>query len=619
MATPDDGVLAAIPSLASLLDDADRRLLVKSAQLRQVKSGETLITLGDAVDALLVVQEGRLAAEVPSTEGQPLVVERYFPGDYCAEMSLLRGDHASASVRAVVDGSVWAIPHAVLRDLISRNPEITRNFAIEVARKLSATNRRVGELPLAPGVVLRSSGTAWSLALVSSVVGEVVRHVHGPVLYFGESPPGNFDGVRELPSLTELADGNASIADYEPFLKSTEPSLGFVRLNSEDTPARAWHQLLRRVRRSSSPVVVSVTEAAELPAFEDVMTLINITEETGFQPGPLDEGYQNVLLRAGALKVRPGQLATLSNRLGAKVIRVIPGGFPALGREAPNSIDEPGASIGWLARHALGMKIGLAFGAGSSKGYAHLGVIQGLQAAGINVDAVAGTSIGAPIAYSVAHGVPPEDTKELLDRTWKHAKRITLPFRSLLTSGPLRRDLQTLTENRTFQDLDLPLATVAVDFARRRERVFHEGDVAQALLASMAIPGVFPPVNIDGVSYVDGGLVNPVPVSAASFLGADIVIAVKLSGPVGEVDEASGGRWRLRRPPIIDTLLGAFEVMQEKVTAESAARADVTIVPRFEGPTGLSDYVRGSEFIDIGRRAFDDALPELRKRLPWVK
>lgn len=618
MTTPDESVLAAIPSVASLLDEADRALLVEHSRLRQVKSGETLIVMGDAVEALLVVQEGRLAAEVPSTQGQPLVVERYFPGDYCAEISLLKGDRASASVRAVVDGSVWAIPHAVLRDLMARYPEITRTIAVEVARKLSATNRRVGELPLAPGIVLRSSGTEWSQAVVSRVVSEIARHAQGPVLFLGGPLPASVGNVHELPSLAQLAEGSASVADYEPFLKSTETAVGFVDFDAENGSGRAWHQLLRRVRRSSSPAVINVRGPGQLPAFEDRMTLVNITEETGFTSGSGNESYQTVLLRAGDLQVRPGQLATLSNRLGTEIIRVIPGGLSRLTRETGKTDNEPGASMAWLARHVLGMKVGLAFGAGSSKGYAHLGVIEELQAAGIEVDAVAGTSVGAPIAASVAHRVPPEDTKELLDRTLRRAKRITLPFRSLLSSGPLRRDLQALTEDRQFQDLELPLATVAVDFALRRERVFHEGDVAQALLASMAIPGVFPPVDINGVRYVDGGLVNPVPVSAATFLGADIVIAVKLSGPVGQEHDAGGGRFRLRRPPIIDTLLGAFEVMQEKVTAESATRADVMIVPKFEGPTGLADYVRGSEFIELGRSAFGDALPEIRRRLPWV-
>ena len=251
--------------------------------------------------------------------------------------------------------------------------------------------------------------------------------------------------------------------------------------------------------------------------------------------------------------------------------------------------------------------------------YAHLGVVKQLQAAGIEIDAVAGTSVGATIAASVAHRVPPEETKALLDRTFKRAKRLTLPFRSLLSSGPVRRDLQELTEDLEFQDLEILLATVAVELARRRERVFRDGGVAQALLASMAIPGIFPPVEIDGAKYVDGGLVNPVPVSAVSALGADIVLAVKLPAPPGDGEESSHGRFRLRRPPIIDTLMGAFEVMQDVITAQSATRADVTINPIFEAGVGISDYVRGSEFIEIGERAFDSAEADLRRRIPWLR
>lgn len=301
-----EGLPAVIKALASLVDDAERALLFEQAELRHVRSGDALVLIGEPDDALLVVSEGTLAAEIPSTQGPPVVVDRYGPGDFFCEMSLLRGDPAAASVRAISDCAVWAIPHALLRTLIARHPEITQVIALEVARKLSATNRHLGELPLAPGVVLRSSGTEWSETVVSRVVGEIARHAKRPILYIGDSPPAGVDGVHELPSLSQLTEGDASVADFDSFLRSTDPAVGFVEFSPHAAHARSWRQLLRNVRRSSSPAVVSAWGNVELLPFEDPMTSILIIEESKFASGPVANAHQTVLLRAGRTPVRPG-------------------------------------------------------------------------------------------------------------------------------------------------------------------------------------------------------------------------------------------------------------------------------------------------------------------------
>jgi NTE family protein len=146
-----------------------------------------------------------------------------------------------------------------------------------------------------------------------------------------------------------------------------------------------------------------------------------------------------------------------------------------------------------------------------------------------------------------------------------------------------------------------------------------EGSVATAMLASMAIPGIFPPVQIGGRSLVDGALLNPIPNTTVADLGADVVIGLRLSGTSGPVTAPRKRSSPFKAPPIIDTVLNAFEVMQWKIGADGASRADVLISPEFRGPTGLRDFARGDEFVEFGRAAVEAALPRLQQILPWVK
>ena len=168
------------------------------------------------------------------------------------------------------------------------------------------------------------------------------------------------------------------------------------------------------------------------------------------------------------------------------------------------------------------------------------------------------------------------------------------------------------------EDQPVPIGLVAVDLDARREIVFRRGPAARAIVASMAIPGIYPPVRIGGRRLVDGGLLNPVPIRTVAAAGADVVIAVKLTSPVVEAAPWEDHR-ALRAPPIVDTIQHAFEVMEWRIVIDGAARADVTVEPLFRGATGLRDYARSQEFIEAGRAAVEEAGPSIRRWLPWVK
>ena len=187
-----------------------------------------------------------------------------------------------------------------------------------------------------------------------------------------------------------------------------------------------------------------------------------------------------------------------------------------------------GAALGWVARDLAGLKVGLALGAGSYRGYAHIGVLRGLARIGLEPDYLAGTSIGAAVAGLYAMGHSAEESAGFLDALDGVFFRPALSRRSLLSNAALAAKIREICLETRIEELPRPLAVVAADLETGREIVFRRGLLWLAVLGSSAIPGIHPAVPIGPYTAVDGGIVNPVPGSAATALGADKVLAVRL-------------------------------------------------------------------------------------------
>ena len=178
------------------------------------------------------------------------------------------------------------------------------------------------------------------------------------------------------------------------------------------------------------------------------------------------------------------------------------------------------------------MKIGLALGSGAARGWAHIGVIQALEEMGIEIDIVSGCSIGSYVGAAYASGKLPalsEWVESLTD--WQVFALMGVGFHKggLVSGLKVFKALQDNFSFETFEELNKPFAAVATDLYSGREVNFMSGSVIEAVKASCAIPGLFPPLLYENRWLVDGGVVNPVPVNMCRLLGADVVIAVNLS------------------------------------------------------------------------------------------
>ena len=177
-------------------------------------------------------------------------------------------------------------------------------------------------------------------------------------------------------------------------------------------------------------------------------------------------------------------------------------------------------------------KIGLALGSGSARGLAHIGVTRALKDAGIHVDYVAGTSIGAAIGAVYASGKLDSLQDAYLAMDWKKIAYffdVVFPKSGIIDGKKVADFMRDYVHSENIEDLPLPFKAVATELNSGEEVVLETGDVIEAVRASISVPGMFTPVRRDGRVLVDGGLVNPVPVNVARAMGADIVIAVDIN------------------------------------------------------------------------------------------
>ena len=249
--------------------------------------------------------------------------------------------------------------------------------------------------------------------------------------------------------------------------------------------------------------------------------------------------------------------------------------------------------------------IGLALGGGAARGFAHIGVIQALDEAGIRPSLVAGTSAGSLVAALWAAGM---DGAELGRQAQAMEESAIadwgFPGRGLLRGEALARFVRDRSGQRLIEQMPRRLGIVATDLDSGDAILFQRGDTGQAVRASSAVPAVFLPVKIGPREYVDGGLVAPVPVSHARRMGAELVIAVDIS-------EAPEGR---NTADPFRMLLQTFSIMGRSINRFELRDADVVVRPALAGVSG-TDFSARQQAITAGREAMQKALPQLRQRL----
>ena len=270
-------------------------------------------------------------------------------------------------------------------------------------------------------------------------------------------------------------------------------------------------------------------------------------------------------------------------------------------------------------------KVGLALGGGAARGMAHIGVLEILEKSNIPIDMIAGTSAGAAVGAIYAQGKNTDELRKLAQSwDWKQRAQaidLALPRSGFIAGHRIKKLLKSIIGDVKFSDLKLPFACVATDIISGEEIVINQGSVLEAVRASISIPIIFTVVKRNGRYLVDGGLVNPVPVSVLKNMGADFIIAVnvmprlnKQLEPVYLETPAAGEKSATKEPNIFNIILKIFSIINGQVVDDSLSGADIIIEPHLLN-TGLGDFSHTDECILQGGLSAIDAVIEIKRQL----
>ena len=591
--------LAGIPLFASL-DESIRLELAAELEPVHVAAGEVIFRQGDAGDGLFLVVSGRLRVSVAAdgTEASERMLYDIGRGAIVGEMALLTDRPRAATVQAVRDSDLLLLRVSSFRSLLERSPALVSGVMRLLADRLLAVDRLLTEdRPLAPSPGARTIAVACAgadsraaLAVAGQLAAELARA--GSVLRVDS---GAVD--RQLgPGAAQRAPGDPGRAELLGWLHRVERDHDHV-VYQPDGQDTAWSRLCL----SQSDVALLVASAGDDPSL-------------------------------GAVEARALAAGSLRCELALVHAAAQPSGTARWLERRPVAdhhhlrVGRPG-DVARLARMLTGTACGLVLGGGGSRGLAHIGVIRALEEAGVPIDVVGGTSMGAIVAGLCARGMDDAERVRRMTSVARNGRRLLTPTLPLVALSAGRYLDQILTEHETdvpIEDLPLRFYCISANLTRAEAVVHERGPLWSAVRASLALPGIFPPVYAAGDLLIDGAAIDNVPVDVMrGRVGSGRIVAVDVSPEVEPLTVAPFGPglsgWRVlgRRlnpfatpqpvPGIADVLSRSTGLSQVRNRRALEDRVDLLLRPPVAG-LGMLDFKGGIALFETGYRYAAEAI-----------
>ena len=521
----DDLLHRHLHALLGPLEPDALALLAQSLEWLTIPAGQALMTQGEIGDAMYLTISGRLRAYVRGDDGQERPVRELARGQIVGEMSLYTDQPRSATVVAVRDSVVVRLGKAAFHQLLAASPRLSLLMTRQLIHRMQPAARAdlarpvvLALLPVTAGVDLPALAQRLAAQLALQA-----RGADGQPARVCVVDAARLDQALQQPGLARLAADGAGEVERRigEQLDALEATHDFLLLLADDQ-ATPWTQ--RCTRHADELLLLADADAPVQLHDSETRFLMPADGAAVGAAGRRSEAAQTLVLLHPADRRSPRHTRRWLDRrplTGHLHIR------PALDRDMAR-----------LARLQARTGVGLVLAGGGARGLAHLGILQALQAQGIEVDVVGGTSIGAVMATLAALDRPLDETLAVArtafggnptgDFNW-------LPMVSLIAGRRLRRIVHTALvalagDAIDTEDLWKTYYCVASNYSQAREQVITRGPLMQAMLASMAIPGALPPVLHDGDLLCDGGTFNNFPVDVMRGLrGVGQVIGVDLS------------------------------------------------------------------------------------------
>jgi len=538
------------------LDPPTLSAIAAELEWLSLPGGATLFEAGEPSDAMYIVIAGCLGAYVGGEA--PRLLGRIPAGETVGEMGLVSGHNRSATVRALRDTDLVRLPRESFDRVILMHPAAMLRVAQLLVGRLESNERRAPGPAARTYTVLPQSIEVDVGSFASELVAALGRHGRAELVW----------SVRGADHTSAWFHHIESSNDYVVYVADPSPS--------------SWSKLC--VRQADALLLVARADAAAAP----------------WPVAPGDAGKGTITARAELVLLHEQSIVAGA---AARWCAQYPG--------AAHHHVRGGTDVERLARLLTGKAVGLVLSGGGARGFAHIGVVRALREAGVTIDLVGGTSMGAIMGAGVAAGWTIDEMVERFHRTFVATNPLsdyTLPIVSLVAGRKVSRLLRQEFGDIMIEDLPLPFYAVSANLTTGVGSVHRHGELWRWLRASVAIPGVLPPVFHRGEVHVDGGAINNMPVDVMRALHPGIVIGVDVgsdstfSSDIQDVDLPP--LWKLlgwfrrhkERPTILQILLRAGMVNSEAARAAGRRLTDLLLQP----PLADVDL--------LNRRAFDRAI-----------
>jgi NTE family protein/lysophospholipid hydrolase len=590
----------------SIFEGLDTRVLTeieKCMEWRLVHGGGVLFRSGDIGDALYMVVSGRLRVilEEPGRVRGARTVREVTRGDTVGELALVTGDPRSASVVALRDTELGRLSRDAFTSLIQKEPQAIFGLTRRLAQWLVQANQpSTSESGTPSTITLVPMGEDVPLPEFAATLAEALGQL-GQTLRLNARMLDENLGA----GMGQVAEGDEAYPGLTRWLNDQENTYQFI-IYEADPDLTPW--TLRCLSQADRILQVAIRRGPFEPD-----RMFGPRGSAAMIGGAADQ--ELVILQIDPVPSETEQLLALGEFTTHHHIRI--GHLRDYAR---------------LARHLAGRAIALVLGGGGARGFAHIGVIRALEEAGIPIDRLGGTSMGAVIAAQYAGGLTPYEMLDLNRRGWigfRPHKDYTIPMISLLSGRAAGRMLKMMFGDRQMEDLWLNCFCVSTNLSRAELMVHRSGPVRRWLRASISIPGSAPPViGHHGDLLVDGGVLDNVPVASMRELGKSSIIAVDVSPNidlvVDETMKLAPSPWELLRNRVRPTADGRrfpslFQILYRtsvlaSIRAGKEGRGEVALY--LAPPTGGFDTFAMHDIDAIVEMGYRYAVEQLRNWKP---
>ena len=590
--------------IIQLLSDEEISTITKSAKLKIYAPGDIIYREGESAQAIYLIDSGLVRFFTGTSEDTLelglLQSENYFGGS-----ALLGKDDCLETTQAVTRSRIWRIMAEDIQAVIQKNSgasaaitklvgENLRNLLQGIKDREKVFESNIYTLIFEPGFE--------SVRLARTLVTNLAGELEGDTQVIYNNPALDFPEVitPEYIAASGIKTRDATAHVFTLPISTLDINQGFNR-------ALKWlHRESRQIENLIFLVFPGIQQNVQPETEHKMIRLLLENSRRSMVLTPGKSPWYARLLKKGR-----DRIYLVENAHARKNIE----NYAALKSSSGEvlgtitvKLDKTNQMTRTLIRALLGYEIGIAFGGGGAKCAAHTGVLEVLTEAGIYPDSTSGASSGSIVAGLYSFGFPPTEIRKIIVENLSSGKYPfpdwTLPLNGALAKGKsMKRFLRDVFGDAYTFDCLRPYYPLATDLDNGQEIVVKGSEIWRAALGTQSLPGLLPPVEYDGIHLGDGALTNNVPASVLRESGAQFVISVNISPTPGATD--------FNPKSLGSNLFRSAEVMMHQTTARHRQYTDLEICPDV-GRYHITDFKNAEKFVELGRQAAEEKLPELR-------